>query len=240
MGFESLIKILSVRNGCSRRVANAEHSSSFGGTMPVQAHSKVNLKTVADRVGLAPCSVSAVLNNTPASRTIPRQTKERIYRAARELKYSPNFWARSLRTKRTRMVQVVAGDFGHPAVAKVMAGVQESLHRRDYLLVLGTMDATDSAELRAQLQNRGIEGVIAIDALMPGELDFPVAAVELSYLTAAHPIGSGIESWLKDLGTSAAEAIMADIEGKKPTKRSLLQTRIPSPRLEHSLEADQP
>jgi len=115
----------------------------MGETMNLQTQSKVNLKTVADRVGLAPCSVSAVLNNTPASRTIPRETRNRIFRAASELNYRPNFWARSLRTKRTRMVQVVARDFGHPAVAKVIAAAQERLHRRDYLLVLGTLVASD-------------------------------------------------------------------------------------------------
>ena len=55
----------------------------------------VTLKTVAERVGLAPCSVSAILNNTEASRAIPQRTKDRVYRAASELNYRPNYWARS-------------------------------------------------------------------------------------------------------------------------------------------------
>ena len=42
----------------------------------------VNLKTVAARVGLAPCSVSAILNDTKAARAIPQKTKDRVYRAA--------------------------------------------------------------------------------------------------------------------------------------------------------------
>ncbi len=61
--------------------------------------SAVNLRTVAARVGLAPCSVSAVLNSTPASFSIPQHTKDRVFRAAAELNYQPNFSARSLRTK---------------------------------------------------------------------------------------------------------------------------------------------
>ncbi len=180
--------------------------------MTQNTKSKVNLKTVAERVGLAPCSVSAVLNDTPASRTIPQATKDRVFRAASELNYRPNFWARSLRTKRTRMVAVVARDFGHPAVARVVAAAQERLHRRGYLLVLGTL-GSDSAHLPSYLRQRGIEGLIAIDAALPETTDLPVAAVDLSYLSSTGMIGSGLELWLQDLGASAAEAAIAEIDG---------------------------
>lgn len=212
----------------------------MGETMNLQTKSKVNLKTVADRVGLAPCSVSAVLNDTPASRTIPRETRNRIFRAASELNYRPNFWARSLRTKRTRMVEVVARDFGHPAVAKVIAAAQERLHRRDYLLVLGTLVASDSALFRAHLQQRGIEGVIAIDAALPRELDFPSVIVDLSYLTTTQTIGEGVESWLKDIGASVAENIMAEIDGTKPSTPSLIQSTIAMAHIDGSRGVDQP
>jgi DNA-binding LacI/PurR family transcriptional regulator len=38
---------------------------------------------------------------------IPQRTKDRVFRAAAELNYRPNLWARSLRTKRTRMVAAI-------------------------------------------------------------------------------------------------------------------------------------
>ena len=85
----------------------------------------VNLRTVANRVGLAPCSVSAVLNDTPAAKAIPQATKDRVFRAAAELNYRPNLWARSLRTKRTRMVAAVTADFGRRRVAEVVAGARK-------------------------------------------------------------------------------------------------------------------
>src|SRR5689334_16620619 len=95
-----------------------------------------NLRAAAEKVGLAPCSVSSVLNNAPAAQAIPQSTKERIFKAAAELNYRPNFWARSLRTKRTRMVAAISRDFGCPAAARVVAAAQEGLQRRGYLLVL--------------------------------------------------------------------------------------------------------
>src|ERR1700758_4267047 len=129
--------------------------------------SAANLKTVAETVGLAPCSVSAVLNNTPAAQAIPQSTKDRIFRAAAELNYRPNLWARSLRTKRTRMIAAVASDFSRAPVAQVVAGVQMRLQEMGYLLALGSVDVSDAAQLCTQLQQRGIEGVIAIDHVIP-------------------------------------------------------------------------
>jgi len=180
-------------------------------------HDKVNLKTVAERVGLAPCSISAVLNDTPASRTIPQTTKDKIFRAAAELNYRPNFWARSLRTKRTRMVAVIAKDLGNSLVARVVAAAQEKLCRKGYLLVLLSLAETD-IEFQRSLQQRGIEGVIVINATVPNDPDIPMANVGLSYLSPTEGIGSGIESWLEHLGASAAETIVNEIEQAKPAR----------------------
>jgi DNA-binding LacI/PurR family transcriptional regulator len=60
---------------------------------------KVTLRTVAERVGLAPGTVSLVLNQAPGSGSIPQRTKDRVFAAARALKYQPNPLARALRTQ---------------------------------------------------------------------------------------------------------------------------------------------
>ena len=45
----------------------------------------VTLKAVAEHVGLTPGTVSAVLNNSAAARSVPDRTKKRVLAAAREL-----------------------------------------------------------------------------------------------------------------------------------------------------------
>ena len=127
----------------------------------------VNLKTVAARVGLAPCSVSAILNDTEAARAIPQKTKDRVYRAAAELNYRPNILARSLRTKRTRMVAVVAPCLGRSGVAQVVAAIQRRLHQSGYLLVLATYDVSDRQDLCVHFQQRGIEASSRLTATCP-------------------------------------------------------------------------
>ncbi len=189
----------------------------------------VSLRTVAERVGLAPCSVSAVLNNTPASWAIPQRTKERVFRAAGELNYRPNLWARSLRTKRTRVVAAVTSDIGRAPVARVVAGVQKLLHRRGYLLALATFDcASEWNTIPVQLQQRGIEGVIAIDAILPQELALPVASVELEYMDFPEPLADEMRVWLSELGESAADTVLRQIEKETAPRRMKVVPKLPN------------
>jgi DNA-binding LacI/PurR family transcriptional regulator len=191
--------------------------------MSAQKKSAVNLRTVAEHVGLAPCSVSAILNRTPASFVIPQSTKDRVFRAAAELQYRPNLWARSLRTKRTRMVAVIASDFGSPSVAHVVAGAHRRLHQRGYLLVLGTVDPSDANHL-AHFQQQGIEGVIAIDTGLALSTELPIAVVELAYMPRRDSFSG--HSWLTATGESAAETIIQQIEQQSTARKMIVETRI--------------
>lgn len=140
----------------------------------------VTLKTIADRVGLAPCSISAVLNNSPAARGIPQQTKDRVLRAASQLKYQPNFAARSLRTRRTHSVAVIAHDLGSASISPALAGIERSTRTRGYLLIIAGWDGTGEAlsDHLLQLRQRGVEGLILIDSPIQPNLSVPMVLVE--------------------------------------------------------------
>src|SRR6202050_2263049 len=70
------------------------------------------LKAVAERVNLTPSTVSHVLTDSPAARSVPQKTKDRILAAARKLNYQPNFFARSLKGKRSHTIGVIAVEIG--------------------------------------------------------------------------------------------------------------------------------
>jgi DNA-binding LacI/PurR family transcriptional regulator len=69
----------------------------------------VTLKVVAQYVGLTAGTVSLVLNNAPQSISIPQQTKDRVFAAARKLNYQPNLFARALRTRQIPAVSAPHG-----------------------------------------------------------------------------------------------------------------------------------
>jgi Bacterial regulatory proteins, lacI family len=192
--------------------------------MPV-TRTVVNLRTVADRVGLAPCSVSAILNSTPASLAIPQRTKDRVFRAAARLNYRPNLSARSLRTKRTHLVAVISDDFGQEQVAQVVAGMERRLRSKGYLLALGAIEnPSEWNSLTIWLNQRGIEGVIAVGTRLPRDLAMPGVLVDLTSLKL-EPLSDAARESLTRLGESAADAIVRKIENASP-QTTQLATKI--------------
>src|SRR2546426_6255713 len=126
---------------------------------------KVTLKTIAEHLGLTPGTVSAALNNSPAARSIPEHTKNRIIEAAQALNYRPNFFARSLRNKRTYTIGVIAEEIGDSYGSMVISGIEQYLRQRDYffLTVVHRHDPVLLERYSHMLTERGVEGFITVD-----------------------------------------------------------------------------
>ena len=140
---------------------------------------RVTLKSVAARVGLTPGTVSAVLNDTPAARVIPAETKNRVIAAARELDYRPNFYARSLRSKRTYTIGVVAEEIGDAYGSLVISGIEAHLRNKEYFFftVIHRHDMALLKRYTDMLMERGVEGFITIDTNLAQGLSLPTVAV---------------------------------------------------------------
>ena len=95
----------------------------------------ITLKAVAQHIGLTPGTVSAVLNDSPSARSIPQETKNRIHAAAKELNYKPNFFARTLRNKRTYTIGVIAEEIGDSYSSPIISGIEQYLRQRDYFFL---------------------------------------------------------------------------------------------------------
>ena len=123
------------------------------------------LKELAKHLGLTKGTVSAVLNDSPYAKAIPQHTKDRIIAAAQDLNYHPNFFARSLRKKRTFTVGVIAAEIGDAYGSVVISGIESVLSERKYFFVT-VVHHHDPQLLRQYsdlLQTRGSEGSITID-----------------------------------------------------------------------------
>jgi DNA-binding LacI/PurR family transcriptional regulator len=143
------------------------------------SENRVTLKTIAEHLGLTPGTVSAALNNSPAARSIPEHTKVRIIEAARSLNYKPNFFARTLRLKRTYTIGVIAEEIGDAYGSMVISGVEEYLRKRDYffLTVIHRHDPKLLQSYAQLLLTRGVEGIIAIDTSLTERPAVPTVAV---------------------------------------------------------------
>lgn len=140
---------------------------------------RVTLKAVANRLGLTPGTVSATLNNSPAAKSIPEHTKKRIRATAKELNYKPNFFARTLRVKRTFTVGVIAEEIGDAYGSQVISGIEKYLTEKNYLFltVVHRHDAEQLHRYSQMLVERGVEGIITVDTDMLEEASLPTIAV---------------------------------------------------------------
>lgn len=140
---------------------------------------RVTLRAVAHRVGLTPGTVSATLNNSPAAKSIPEHTKKRILAAAKELNYKPNFFARTLRVKRTYTIGVIAEEIGDAYGSQVISGIEKSLTAQNYffLTVIHRHDPKLLQTYSQLLSERGVEGFITVDTSIQEEPWLPTVAV---------------------------------------------------------------
>jgi DNA-binding LacI/PurR family transcriptional regulator len=139
----------------------------------------VTLKAVAQYLGLTPGTVSAVLNDSPSARSIPQETKNRIHNAAKELNYRPNFFARTLRNKRTYTIGVIAEEIGDSYSSPIISGIEQFLRQRDYFF-LTVVHRHDQALLNRYsqlLSERGVEGIITVDTTVQEAPLLPTVAI---------------------------------------------------------------
>jgi DNA-binding LacI/PurR family transcriptional regulator len=139
----------------------------------------VTLKAVAQHLGLTPGTVSAVLNDAPSARSIPQETKNRIHAAAKELNYRPNFFARTLRNKRTYTIGVIAEEIGDSYGSAIISGIEQHLRKNGYFFL--TVAHRHDQELLDRysqiLSERGVEGIITVDTTVRENPALPTVAV---------------------------------------------------------------
>src|SRR5580700_1438875 len=146
---------------------------------PRRENKKVTLKTVAQYLGLAAGTVSATLNDSPAARSIPEHTKKRILAAAQELNYRPDFFARTLRMRRTFTIGVIAEEIGDAYGSQVISGIEKYLTGQNYffLTVVHRHDPKLLQTYSQVLVERGVEGIITVDTSILAEPSLPTVAV---------------------------------------------------------------
>jgi DNA-binding LacI/PurR family transcriptional regulator len=164
---------------------------------------RVSLKALAKALGLAPATVSIVINRSPASRSIPERTRNRILAEAKRLNYQPSFVARSLRHQRTFTVGVVVPEISEGYTALVMSGIEDYLLREGYFyFVVSHRHRPDLVvEYPKILLERAVEGIIAIDTRCENPLSVPVVSV------SGHQECEGVTNILLDHDWAARAAL---------------------------------
>ncbi len=134
---------------------------------------------LSDYLGLSVAAISRVLSASPAARSIPKETQDRILAAAERLNYRPNLFARSLRNRRSQTIGVLVPEVSEGYATLVLSGIEHQLLQADYFYFLVSHHHREEMIQRSQrlFQDRAVEGIIAVDTLLRERWAIPTVTV---------------------------------------------------------------
>jgi LacI family transcriptional regulator len=125
--------------------------------------SHVTLRDIAKKAGVTTTTISRALNNKP---DVSPKTKDKILRIAKNLGYTPNLLAKSLRSRKSKTIGVVLADISNPFFAAIAKGIEDAAHKRSYSIILcNTNEEYEKEEeaLRVLVEKR-VDGLLITPA----------------------------------------------------------------------------
>jgi len=144
---------------------------------------------LAEHLELSQTTVSLVLNNSPSAKSIPQETRNRVIEAAERLNYRPNYFARSLRQKRSMSVGVLAPDLSEGYFTRVMSGVVQELTAAHYFYFTSCHDWKRELieKYPHMLVERAVDGFLLLNT--PADnIEVPVPVVAISAHSAVENV----------------------------------------------------
>jgi len=120
------------------------------------------LEDVAARAKVSHQTVSRVINKHP---NVSTATRERVEAAIAELGYRRNTAARSLVTRRTQTIGVLASELGQYGPANTLLGVQQAAREAGYFVSIAAIKGAGAEALSdavRHLTDQGVDGIIVI------------------------------------------------------------------------------
>ncbi|HHV47069.1 MAG TPA: LacI family transcriptional regulator [Tissierellia bacterium] len=121
----------------------------------------VTIKDVAKKAGVSISTVSRVINN---SKPVSLEVRKKVLDAIKELGYKPNEVARSLVTRRSRLIGVIVTDIGNSYIAEMVRGIEEVGRMYNYDIILSSSYGNKDTEKKfvQLLMSKQVEGIILI------------------------------------------------------------------------------
>lgn len=104
--------------------------------------------TIKDVARVSGFSVSTVSKSLNGCSEIPLETRQKIMKVAKEMGYSQNQIARSLRTKNSKVIGLIVPDSSNLYYAELLKGVQDAARKQGYAVVVG--NTAEKEELEAE------------------------------------------------------------------------------------------
>jgi LacI family transcriptional regulator len=127
----------------------------------VDGHTAVTIQDVARQAGVAPITVSRVINNHSY---VSQQTRQRVEAAIAELQYVPNMLASSLRSNRTNTLALILSDISNPFWTTVARGAEDAASKQGFNVILCNTDENEAKqeEYLSLLLRKRVDGFLFV------------------------------------------------------------------------------
>jgi DNA-binding LacI/PurR family transcriptional regulator len=125
-----------------------------------------DIRAVAQRAEVSIATVSRVVNQVS---TVDPKLAERVKRAVRELRYTPNTQARGLVSGRSRMIGLIVSEITNPFFPELIQSFEDSAVSRGYEVLIGSTNY--STERMTQCVRRMLERKVEGVAVMTFGMD---------------------------------------------------------------------
>ena len=118
-----------------------------------------NISDVAKKADVSTATVSYVLNNT---RFVKEETRNKVLKAVKELNYSPNILAKSLKENKSNVVGLLIPDISNYFFTEIAKSIEKTLQKQGYNLILCNTNedpALEEAQIK-HLQAMMVSGLI--------------------------------------------------------------------------------
>ena len=123
------------------------------------------LKDVANKAGVSTSAVSRAFTD---GASVSLKMRRKVEKAASELGYRPNFLARSLTTRRTKLIGLVSNNFHNPIFLEVFDLFTKGLQDRGLRpLLVNLSDETDPENSLRMLQQYSVDGAVVASSTLP-------------------------------------------------------------------------
>ena len=96
-------------------------------------HRHTTIVDIANKLGISTSTVSRALSDHP---DIREETKTLVRKKAKELNYSPNPMAQSLKNNRTTTIGVIVPEIKHDFFASAISGIEEVAYQSGYTIIV--------------------------------------------------------------------------------------------------------
>ncbi|MCL4377722.1 MAG: LacI family transcriptional regulator [Actinobacteria bacterium] len=129
----------------------------------------ITIKDIAKIAGVSTMTVSRAINN---EKYVKAETKDKVFKVISEYGYEPNFFAKSLKSRKSKTIGLIICDIENPYYSRLAKGVIDIAESSDYNVIV--CNSKYKAELSERYINmlikKGVDGVLIATVDVNNEL----------------------------------------------------------------------